>query len=160
MTNFNRFGSVSTGTLRSFDLLDAFRDEVDSRGINKDARTSLLCSVVEAISEIADDCVTDAFNACEWASEAVNELQDLLNEDLPPFVRFGSHEGDGSDIGYWFDHDAFEDSVQDGETLKVADLADAPWFKMPEECHQVAVISDHGNVSLYTRSGEHLYSIA
>lgn len=49
---------------------------------------------------------TDIDNGSGWSnhqenSHTIGELIDLLNEDLPEGMYFGTHEGDGSDFGYW-----------------------------------------------------------
>lgn len=82
-------GSISTGTLRTDDLLNAFASELErlvpfnSRKLVADAR--------EAMGK--DD---------EEASEIVNELQDELNTIAHrEGFYFGNLEGDGADFGFW-----------------------------------------------------------
>jgi hypothetical protein len=155
------FGSISHGTLRSEDLLDAFLSEAEARF--PDSKTAAdTRRVRDAVLEVDDAATIEAFYASDWVSSVINEdLHDLLNEDLLPFMYFGANEGDGADFGYWFDYDAFETSVQDGETIKVEELPEdlADFYCMYPDAQYIAVISDHGNIELYTAGGEHIYGI-
>jgi hypothetical protein len=175
-------GTVSHGSLRSEDLLDAFHSEAKNR-FPKQQTVKDVSAVYAALDLLGDnDDVNAAFFDSELASELVNELQDLLGTYLPDFWQFGTNEGDGSDFGYWICWDSFEESAQDGETVKVPDLADVMFArgKMPvrvkvplnlpyvqycnkdstyhaPDCQYVAVVNDHGNVTLYSRTGKLLW---
>lgn len=89
-------GSISHGTLRTEDLLEAFADELEIIGIGHDG-------------EIKEARELLAIGADEWSDEQqehaaylINEvLIDALNEYAPPHTYFGAHEGDGSDFGFW-----------------------------------------------------------
>jgi hypothetical protein len=153
-----QLGSISTGTLLTGVLLGAFMSEAESRGLLEDT-DKLKIAYDSIFAEIQEDAVIEAFENSEYASYAVNEtLPDLLNEDLPPFIYFGANEGDGADFGYWFDNDSFEQAVQDKECLKVNDLSEIPDTEK-DEYEYYAVVSDHGNVTLYNYKLEELYGV-
>ena len=75
MTAF-QLGSISTGTLRTEDLLDTFGTLLEHWG-----------------KPIADEYGTP--------EERLSVMMDVLTEYSPPFVYFGAHPGDGSDFGFW-----------------------------------------------------------
>lgn len=92
---YAEFGSISSGTLRTGDLLSAFADELDyqlGRQATRFPRRNLRKLVNEA--RRADDDMRDA-------PEIVSELQDALQQFAPPYAYFGAHPGDGADFGYW-----------------------------------------------------------
>ena len=132
-------GSVSSGTLLTRDLLQAFNDTLRS---------------LDALHELIDEC--DAMLDDEWCDNYEARSIDLVNEDLPdalqayapPFCYFGAHPGDGADFGFWFDNEAFETAVDGGEIVKVET---APSY--------AAVISDHGNIELYECKLENVLGI-
>ena len=135
------FGSVSSGTLRTEDLLSAFASELDyqlSRQPKRFARKALrqLIRDAERVDPDSDE-----------ASDIVAELQDALEQFAPPYVYFGSHPGDGADFGYWLLEDL--ESCFDG--LTVSDTSEVPRDYSGEVLH----INDHGNVTLYAaRNGK------
>lgn len=70
--------------------------------------TSIGSSAIESISaDTSADWWNESFdNGAGWTNDQENthtieELVDALNEDLPNGFTFGTHEGDGSDYGYW-----------------------------------------------------------
>lgn len=91
-------GSVSTGTLRTPDLLRRFADELErvlpfnSREVVADARN---CA-----SEIDADPGHPGNNDCgvEIVSELIDQLNTIAGREG---MYFGAHEGDGADFGYW-----------------------------------------------------------
>jgi hypothetical protein len=84
-------GSVSTGTLKSGDLLNSFRSALE----DYDAK-----SYREHLEEFPDlDDVYDEEN--EDVAEAIQDLEDRLNDVAPDGAYFGSHPGDGADFGFW-----------------------------------------------------------
>ena len=141
MTQKARIGTVSHGTLRSEDLIPAFRDELER----------LADMTSWPLLNLADECqaIIEAYDEgeeVENASEIVNELIDELNQYAPLYCYFGAHEGDGSDFGFWPDWGAIELGIEFGEILKVSDLSEVPNDYQGE----VAVVNDHGNLTLYS----------
>jgi hypothetical protein len=95
-------GSVSSGTMRSEDLLDAF--------------TYTLKQLDEPRFTAFSDDNQDAFNDespdyQESLDQAVEELFDILNEYAGPYFYFGAHEGDGADYGFWFCEESFNQAT-------------------------------------------------
>lgn len=80
-----RIGSISSGTLRPFDLFSAFLDEArDIEGADQNRIDDIL-------------------------SNTVQELTEFLEEHAPPYTYFGSHPGDGADFGFWPDMEAINE---------------------------------------------------
>ena len=92
-----QLGSVSTGTLRTEDLLPAFADELSVMEMSETGVK--LLGEVEQFFGAPEDSLPDWES--EKASYMVDEFIDALNEYAPPHMRFGAHEGDGADFGWW-----------------------------------------------------------
>lgn len=133
------FGTISEGTLRTDDLLEAFASELES--LEPDNVLAREAREVNSESEEADYIVT--------------ELQDALDEHAPPYAYFGTLEGDGAHFGFWPSVDALEMAVLDGEVLKVSDTGDVPDDYVGDVMH----VNDHGNVTLYSVDGGALTEI-
>lgn len=154
-------GSISHGTLRTEDLLSAFISELEwqvsrngeyfSRPENFGERDNLASLIGEAQDCFAEDGnEIDADKEYE-ASELANEtLPDALNSFAGPYCYFGAHEGDGSDFGYW-------PSMSEIEELPTYDDTDAA--KEAGETNDFKVVSDHGNVEIYSASGESIFGL-
>jgi len=122
MTRQIQAGTITAGTLRTEDLLDAFATELDNlvRHSQKilQLKTPLGIAYADWSRIIAHKrLISDAKAARlriqiegwldgSWdeseASEIVNELQDALNEYAPDNMYFGTLEGDGADFGWWY----------------------------------------------------------
>jgi hypothetical protein len=144
------FGTISHGTLRTEDLIEAFTRELEHQvqcnaaaWCSEDGRTErdrLLAIVAEGDKFYSEDGTF--VDEDDEASEYLNEtLFDALQTFAPPYAYFGAHVGDGSDFGYWLSEDAFEDF--DG--LRVSDTSEVPDGYSGEVLH----INDHGNTTLY-----------
>ena len=138
------FGSVSTGTLRTADLLDAFADELEyqvqcNAELPLSHRESLLNMVWDA-REIDPDH--------EDADEILNDLQDALQEFAPPYSYFGANEGDGADFGFW-------PSMESVEELPIVESFDEA-KALGEDCR---IVSDHGNVTVVGGDGKEIWSV-
>ena len=135
------FGSVSHGTLRDEDLLQAFADELESLLAEQSRRFKR--ALYRALIRDARKWLASGDDIAGAAgSGIVGELQDALNEFAPPYAYFGAHERDGSDFGFWLDRDALDESF-DG--LRVDDTGEVPRDYRGE----VLLVNDHGNVTLY-----------
>jgi len=147
-------GSYSHGTLRNEDLADTLRDMLLSMEHSESD------TIVQELGAIADNEGRDE----EYDSEVINDAIDMLDDYAPTFCYVGFHEGDGSDLGVWFNHEAFEAACRDGEILKLSDsseLDDMPKADIAAFDY-IAIVSDHGNVSLYTVKvslGDEVFSI-
>src|SRR5579884_541198 len=100
--------------------------------------------------------------ASEDADRDWEALIDALNEYAPDFMYFGAHPGDGADYGFWLPEgwdDTFLSLAQYSRSpnpdyydgIKVSDLSEVP----RDYCGYIAVVTDHGNVSLYRRAQNH-----
>lgn len=90
-----QIGSVSSGTMRVESLVHRFLDVLADEGV-----------------EITDELpawIDGEFADQDEASDYLGMLFDELNHIAPPFVYFGSHEGDGSDYGFWLDRDSMNE---------------------------------------------------
>jgi hypothetical protein len=128
------FGPISSGTLRTEDLLSTFASELDSL-LRVQPRSFKRRALRTLISE-ANRTDPDS----EFASDIVDEMQDALNEFAPPYGYFGTFEGDGAEFGFFLGD--IDDSF-DG--LRVNDTSDVPSGYRGEVLH----VNDHGNVTLY-----------
>ena len=89
---------VSSGTLRTQDLLRAFADEYErlsptnGADLRREARQN---------AEILD--MQDEPKPCDWdiAGDVLNDLMDQLQYMAPEGCYFGAHEGDGACFGFW-----------------------------------------------------------
>ena len=136
-------GSISSGTLRNEDLLQAFADELE-RLIGPTAIT------IETYEAIAPDGGGDG--DCSISQT----LQDVLNEYAPPFCYFGTLEGDGADFGFWPDHDAIQELIRDSEEYYIdgnegyINIDENVWIQ----------VLDRGNITIFKIApGEALLSI-
>ena len=139
-------GTVTSGTLRDEDLLNAFSDclfsltcaaigkgQID--GIDAGDHMQLVFDARRAVYDI------EKFEGD--VSEIISELIDALDTFAPPCAYFGANEGDGADFGFW---------VQDIDDLEGV-------VKLDELPDMIAVVSDHGNVTLYTIEAWEAWSI-
>lgn len=153
-------GSISSGTLRTEDLLEAFADALENivRGEQSEERSGELMAPVYEARELLDkdsDCWTDEeHEAASWLAN--EDLMDALNEHAPPYCYFGAHPGDGADFGFWPCEDAIRDAIHDGEILCVEDSRNAERRVIPEYVYHV---NDHGNATLYRITLEPAWSV-
>lgn len=88
-------GSVSHGTLREKDLIEAFTDALEAlleRNPDHLYRANMMALMLRAEAAQPE---TDVI------AEVIADLMDALEEFAPPNCYFGAHEGDGSDFGFW-----------------------------------------------------------
>jgi hypothetical protein len=133
-------GSISHGTLRAQDLAEALRFEL-SRMTYRNAK------LYDELDAIAHDEGRDE----EHDSDVIADAIDALQSYAPMFCYVGFHEGDGSDLGCWPDHDAIESAIRDGDAIKIEDLADLDSLAISElNGANVAIhVNDHGNMTVY-----------
>ena len=133
-----QLGSISTGTLRTEDLLEAFHSTIAESGTPP---------------ALAEDGYADGGKA--YSDEELLEVYTEQLESLcPPFVYFGTLEGDGADFGFWPDMDGFNESRR----------LDGNYQGNPEEVWHVAEnvishVSDHGNVTVMDMERNVLWSV-
>lgn len=139
-TTYPDFGSVSSGTMRTEDLLPAFLDAAKDYAQTPDEKRIVARLRTEWNALDMDDA-----DDTDTADEILSEITDLLEGLAPPYGYFGSLEGDGADYGFWPSLDSVEDACRDGSALKVSDLADVP----DDYVGDVFQVSDHGNLTFY-----------
>ena len=160
MNGVTDLGSISSATLRTEDLLEAFADALENivRDEQSDEQYGEMMAPVNEARELLDkgpDTWTEEEH--EAASWLVNEdLMEALNEHAPDLCYFGAHPGDGADFGYWVSDDAIRDGIHDGDILEVCDARDADRRDIPQYVYHV---NDHGNATLYRIQLEEIWSI-
>lgn len=132
---YAQIGAISSGTMRTEDLLATFGSELEyhvrrnkgKRGLGLPAKRKLIAEAarVDPESEVAD--------------EIVSELIDALENFAPPYAYFGTTEGDGASFGFWPCLDMH------------GDCDDLPRFEAgcaPDDFRgDCLLITDHGNVT-------------
>ena len=149
-------GSISTGTLRTEDLLEAFASELHER-----IRATTWAN--RGDPSVHERLVFDAQNRYylddgrdereDEASELVSELSTALNEYCPPFVYFGALEGDGADFGFWPEVDVLQAAMQ----YEAEDTEDADTKYIPD-ANVLVQVSDHGNILVMDMDHKELWS--
>jgi len=155
-----QLGSISTGTLRTEDLIPAFTYTMGELTHNPISNTSKYPN--EAMANLWDEAI-HLIGTDQWwtldpedsgVDDLLNDLTDALNELCPPFVYFGTLEGDGADFGFWPDMDDFNESRR----------LDGNYQGNPEEVWHVAEnvishVSDHGNVTVMDMERNVIWSV-
>ena len=143
MTEF-QLGSISTGTLRTEDLLFDFalalREFEDKWN-----------SEHEALYDQAKQHMAQAPSESEL-NQTVSNLQDALQEYCPPFVYFGALEGDGADFGFWPDIETIQ------EIVNIAECDASQGISCPDD-GVIVQVSDHGNVTVMDMERNVLWSV-
>jgi len=131
-----KFGTISHGTLAPLDLADAFVTELEY--LTGDAASFSERALIERAREALED-----EDNVDLLFEIVAALEEALQDHAPAYGYFGTHEGDGSDFGFWLGSDALE--CFDG--LRVSDTSEVPADYVGEVLH----VNDHGNATLYAK---------
>jgi hypothetical protein len=126
-----QLGSISSGTMRPEDLLEAFADELEWLRPRGHSRLILEARNVDTMGN-------------EEKLLVLSDLFDALDECSPPYCYFGASEGDGACYGFWFSESALEDMPQFESTCAAREAKHVGEFY---------VTSDHGNVEIYVRYG-------
>ena len=112
-------GTVSSGTLDTEELIEAFEDTL----------AYYHETLPERDAEMNDE-------------EYLESLFEALNLIAPSYCYFGALEGDGADFGFWIDWDSLRD---DEDVLRVSDTSEVPDTYTGDVLH----VNDHGNATLY-----------
>ena len=94
-------GTVSHGTLRAYDLVQAFASELARRNPAGHSQMFSPACGFSAIPGDADGCASHEFWDSDEAHALVSVLAEALEECAPEDTYFGTHPGDGSDFGFW-----------------------------------------------------------
>lgn len=131
-----KVGSISSGTMRTEDLIGSFAEELEylAKGCEHPGNRETYESIVaeaNALRSFED----------EDASGVLESLFDALNELAPAYCYFGALVGDGADYGFWPIMEEIEElpRVSDPSEVRISD-------------HDWLFVNDHGNITVY--SGE------
>src|SRR5687768_11411682 len=106
--SYASFGSISHGTMRNVDLIEAFSDALDRlviknarEGAENKSHIQLVWLARETLAEVSEDDhdADTEIGHDATLSDMTEELFEALNEYAPPYGYFGSHSGDGADYG-------------------------------------------------------------
>ncbi len=155
-----QLGSISTGTLRTLDLLEAFASEAEARCGDMSTKAVSTARIYLDPDAIVDD---------EQAQETLDELRFLLEDSCPPFVYFGTLEGDGADFGFWPDMNRLDEALYNQTGAPHLDNVpsyclpmhqDYPYGEITLEDDSVIVqLSDHGNVTVMDMERNIIWSV-
>ena len=138
-------GEISSGTLRPEDVIPELLSLADTVRMSRDDRRR-----VHVLSDEFYQTPTDDDHGEIWT-----ELQNILDNYAPPFCYVGALEGDGACFGVWISFEALEQARQDVEVWEDPDDGS----HMPSDVFYRLVVSDHGNMTLYSRSGRELWRV-
>jgi len=139
-----QLGSISTGTLRTEDLLDAVIGEVEYLFKNWGEMNAALRKAYNDAKAVTDYDSDDA-------GYILDELIDALNEYAPAHVSLGMHPGDGADLGWWpTDFDGCD-------TVTIYPFRGERTF-VDTECKLFVEINDHGNTTVKQLGGDVIWA--
>jgi hypothetical protein len=158
-------GTISHGTMRVQDTMPALLSALD--GIRLSAADRQTCSGVEqsfdawiAVDAEAYRAVSGPWDAddllCDLEIEMNDTLLPLAESYVPDYCYVGSHPGDGSDLGVWPCEDLFDDTTQgsyDGYCWRLRENNHPTEETIPADMTHALAANDHGNATLYRRSG-------
>ena len=136
-----QLGSISTGTLRTEDLLVAFHSTIAASGTPP---------------ALAEDGYIDGGEPYS-AGELLEVYTEQLESLCPPFVYFGTLEGDGADFGFWADFDAIDESCARKHHRRTHN-PDTGEIVLEDES-VIVQVSDHGNVTVMDMERNVLWSV-
>ena len=140
-------GSISTGTLRTEDLLNAVIGEVEYLFGSSASMDKTIKKAYKSAKAITDFDSDDA-------GYALDELIDALQYLAPPHVAFGMHPGDGADLGWW------------GGDFDGCDKTNIGWTRshslertfIDTDCKLLVEINDHGNTTVKQLGGDVIWA--
>lgn len=92
-------GTVSHGTMRPYDLIPAFLNELSA--IAPAAYSQILMLPFPLVPGDAEGDSRHPFWESDESQGVLEMLFDALDEQAPEGCRFGAHDGDGADFGFW-----------------------------------------------------------
>jgi hypothetical protein len=146
-----RLGSISSGTLRTEDLLPAFLETAEALRLSAEDRRKVR-GIRKEWDALQDEIENGAARDTEieaMGEDVLRDIEDILNAHCPDYCSFGAHEGDGSDFGVWPTdieipwHEAGNDDIgKSAELPKASDVAQWHWL----------TVTDHGNCTLWRKT--------
>ncbi len=148
-----QLGSISTGTLRTEDLLTAYADRLDYFDCHKfyvsEGPTSIKLyhprPLVTNAYAARDLLQNETGDTKDIVGNILEDLTNALNDLCPPFVYFGAHPGDGADFGFWPDLDDLNEAVRLASHYQGKTASEGLW--LPDD-NVIVQISDHGNITV------------
>ena len=153
-----QLGSISTGTLRTEDLIPAFTYTMGELTHDPVSNTSKYPT--EAMAKLWDEAI-HLIGTDQWwtldpedsgVDDLLNDLTDALDELCPPFVYFGTLEGDGADFGFWPDIETIQ------EIVNIAECDASQGISCPDD-GVIVQVSDHGNVTVMDMERNVIWSV-
>ena len=163
------FGTISHGTLRSEDLLNAFANELEwqirrngdflSRPENFPMRDRL-----NAVVNNAWECFDESGEALNPEKEESGEVDEMVNETLPDALSefaplygyFGTHPGDGSDFGFWVEIESVKEQVEFVSSVDQEypdDSFRGEWLHVNKRGNCTLYVRECGTCSEFARNG-------
>ena len=136
-------GSVSTGTMRTEDLMPAFADELSTLEMSETG-VQLLADVEKFLGSPEALPGWDSEEA-QWLMQ---ELFDELDNHAPLHMRFGSHDGDGADFGFW------PTDFDDCHRITIDQGKNGDHTFVDTECNLLVETNDHGNMTVKELGGK------
>tara|TARA_R100000306_G_C4362111_1_gene135791 strand:+ start:959 stop:1411 length:453 start_codon:yes stop_codon:yes gene_type:complete len=136
-------GSVSTGTMRTEDLMPAFADELSTLEMSETG-VNLLADVEKFLGSPEALPGWDSEEA-QWLMQ---ELFDELDNHAPLHMRFGSHDGDGADFGFW------PTDFDDCHRITIDQGKNGDHTFVDTECNLLVETNDHGNMTVKELGGK------
>ena len=136
-------GSVSTGTMRTEDLMPAFADELSTLEMSETG-VQLLADVEKFLGSPEALPGLDSEEA-QWLMQ---ELFDELDNHAPLHMRFGSHDGDGADFGFW------PTDFDDCHRITIDQGKNGDHTFVDTECNLLVETNDHGNMTVKELGGK------
>jgi len=146
-------GTISSGTLRLEDLLPALLSELSALRLSRADRATVR-TIARRSENIEDYYESDDPDGTS-AADDYQDLVILADNYCPDYCYFGSTEGDGAEIGIWPISDLLRDNRQtsyDGEVWRGREN-ETPSAAVPRDYAYFLAVNDHGNATLYRRSG-------
>lgn len=146
-------GTISEATLRPEDLIPAYLDALEGLRLSKAERATVRHCRHDW--DTLDSETTADYD--EQIGYVLDELTMVLESHVPDYCYFGST--DGACFGVWPSREVFEDYSQGGYDGCIYRCTEA--FQMPRDVKPSILkpyshflsVTDHGNVTLYRRSG-------
>lgn len=150
-----KIGSIIRGSMLEEDLIPTLMAELE----DLDPKAARKLREQEVRWEVLS--FEDEYRArCYWL---MDKLFYALNECAPPLCYFGEHPKDSSDFGFWFSEDTILDAIYDEEILVTEDYKSEIQFtdvKFPLNGYEYCLhVNDHGNITLYDKDGNEVWSI-
>jgi hypothetical protein len=140
-----QLGSISTGTLRTEDLMHALIGEAEYLFGSTASMDKTLFKAYNDADSITDYDSDDA-------GYILDELMDALNTYAPPHVSLGMHPGDGADLGWWGgDFDGCD-------TVPINQGPNGEGTFVDTECELFVEINDHGNTTVRAMGGDVIWA--